>query len=83
MRISALPSRDAADAEWARLRDRWATETPGATEIAGLDHAVAAYTRSGRTYWSLRVIDVGSTRDAAVLCGMVEATAVDCSVLPR
>lgn len=77
VRISALPSKGAADAEWSRLRGQWATQT------AGLDHSVASYKRSGRTYWSLRVTGVGSTQYAASMCGTSATAAAECSVLPR
>lgn len=77
VRISALPSRDAAGAEWERLRGQWVTDT------AGLDHTVATYKRSGRTYWSLRVTGVGSTQQAASLCGTSVTAAAECSILSR
>ena len=77
VRISALPSRDAADAAWVRLRGQWATET------AKLDHTVAPYKRSGRTYWSLRVTGVGSTQFAESVCGTSMSAAAECSILSR
>ncbi|MGE0226249.1 MAG: tetratricopeptide repeat protein [Acetobacteraceae bacterium] len=77
VQIAALPTEDAAWAEWQRLQEK----QPAA--LAGRRPVIAAVNGDQGRYWRLRIGGLPTTAEARALCETIRAGGTGCSIVAR
>jgi hypothetical protein len=77
VQLAALPTQAAANAEWAKLSKRYATQ------LSGYSPVVTSVERDGKTLWRLRVSGFADVNAAKDVCANLKAAGGQCIVVPK